>query len=291
MVQHRFTCSSCKRGFRTAETLNQHCAAKEHASFTCPGCRQRFISAPALRQHQGAKGHRSPPLSRQTSLDTLGRIGYLAKPFTCVVCGAKFTGSERFQQHLATTEHYVPPGPYQRGDASKWYGQGRRFLSVSERQMYFEQGLQLGRRYLPYAWFGIGSALRQRKDFDGALRAFQKSLDLAPHAYPTWRNLAHLYAKMGRIEDAIDACNHALAIDLRRDPRLLAFLDSLGELQHSPPPPRITVKPTIPPPTVIAASGDQCPMCRGLLCTRVMELGTEIIEVRSCAQCGFKERN
>ncbi len=291
MVQHRFTCSSCKKGFRTAEALNLHCAAKGHDSFICPGCRQRFASAPALEQHQEAKGHHPPPLSRQLSLDASRGIGSSPPGFTCVVCGASFAGSERFQQHLSATEHYISPRPYQRGDASRWYALGRQFLGARERQQYFERGLQLGRRYLPYSWFGIGCALRQRKDFDGALRAFLNAADLAPHAYRTWVNLSQVLAKLGRIEEAIDACNHALSIDPGRNPRLPAFMDKLIQLQHVAPPPRITLPPPSTPPLQEATGGDQCPNCRGPLCTRLLELGTKIIEVRSCSQCGYKERD
>ncbi|OLS14957.1 MAG: hypothetical protein RBG13Loki_1433 [Promethearchaeota archaeon CR_4] len=291
MVQHRFTCSSCKRKFHTADLLNQHCETQGHYSFTCPGCRHRFTSFSALRQHQDSKGHRSPPLSRQITLDASGQLGSPTSSLICVVCGAHFAGSDRFLQHLARTQHYAPPGPYQRGDASRWYARGRRITGTRERQQYFERGLQLGEQYLPYAWFGIGCALRQRKDLDSALRAFQKSLDVAPRAYRTWFAVGKLCAKIGRIEEAIDACNHAIDIDAHRDPRLRALLDTLGELQHPPPPPIIAVQPEIPPPPVIATGGDQCPVCRGSLCTRVLELGTKIIEVRSCPQCGFKERS
>ncbi len=187
-------------------------------------------------------------------------------------------------------EHYFSPGPYQRGDAGRWYALGRQFLGARERQQYFERGLQLGRHYLPYAWFGIGAALRQRKDFEGALRAFLNAADLAPHTYRTWVNLAQLFAKVGRIEEAIDACNRALSIDSGRTPRLSIFLDKLIQLQHVSPPPHITIPPTSSPPPQ-ETTGDQCPNCRGPLCTRVLELGSKLIEVRTCPQCGYKTRD
>jgi len=74
-----------------------------------------------------------------------------------------------------------------------------------------------------------------REDYDAAIAALEKAIPLDPRSPSSYLNLAAVLKKSGRIREAIENLNKALALKAGPDAyRLLAeAYDTLGESQES----------------------------------------------------------
>ncbi len=59
-----------------------------------------------------------------------------------------------------------------------WYTEGKLNEAPAAQIDYYKAGLQMAPDYHPFAWLGVGNAKRKRKDYAGAVEAYQKALDL-----------------------------------------------------------------------------------------------------------------
>lgn len=65
------------------------------------------------------------------------------------------------------------------------------------------------------AWHMAGAALNQARDYGGAVKMYQKGLEIKPNAADTYCNLGGAYYNMQRIEDAAAAFRKSIQIDPR----------------------------------------------------------------------------
>ena len=63
------------------------------------------------------------------------------------------------------------------------------------------------------AWEGTGVARMSRGDHDGGLQALQRAVVLSPRESEYLVNLCQAHNRVGHYQQAIDACNRALAVD------------------------------------------------------------------------------
>ena len=56
-------------------------------------------------------------------------------------------------------------------------------------------------------------ALLQQQRYAEMIPLLQRATELAPNSFASWDGLSQVYAKLGRWQDTLDACERALAIN------------------------------------------------------------------------------
>jgi len=63
------------------------------------------------------------------------------------------------------------------------------------------------------AHYNLGQACYNKGDLDGAIRSYQRALDLNPKHFGAWHNLGIAYRDKGMTRKAVDALEKAVAIN------------------------------------------------------------------------------
>ena len=87
-----FVCSTCKKGFQCAVTLQKHhMEAHETTLFYCSFCELTFPTSAEAKQHRRSSKHKA----------TAKKVrGVLVKPKVCKVCNLVFENLDELKQHM-----------------------------------------------------------------------------------------------------------------------------------------------------------------------------------------------
>jgi tetratricopeptide (TPR) repeat protein len=112
-----------------------------------------------------------------------------------------------------------------------------------ERQQYaasvkdFDRAIALGRDGVPgqeVPWYGKGASLILLGEYEAALRAIDKALDLNPRNEVAWLNKGNALTKMGRLVDALRCYNAAIKVSPRFEVAWNNKGNTLARLGHLP---------------------------------------------------------
>lgn len=97
-------------------------------------------------------------------------------------------------------------------DAKGWFQKGNELSregKFADAAAAYQQSTQLNDQS-PVAYYNLGIALKNLRQFDQALLAFQKTVALEPTHLDGWLSLGNIYNHLERWEDAIGALNQVV---------------------------------------------------------------------------------
>jgi|GEM_PF-2456405 len=75
----------------------------------------------------------------------------------------------------------------------------------------YQAALNVSKKEMGIAYYGIGSICMDLGQYDKALSDFDKAIECNPNLYDAYQNKAVTYRLMGRYQDSIDACKETIA--------------------------------------------------------------------------------
>jgi tetratricopeptide (TPR) repeat protein len=86
----------------------------------------------------------------------------------------------------------------------------------------------------PDVWLSLGSALRRTGDYQGAQEVYKVAVEIHQASEKMWTNYAILLLNWGRLGDALEACERALAL-VATEERAISTKARIHELLHNYP--------------------------------------------------------